>query len=111
MIYHTNNKINPYFSAAGGEEPLWSPDGREIIYRFGVDWLSVSFSDQPELDLGEATVVLSGPFINVAGYSWDLSPDGQRFLVIENPEASSPLTELVVISNFFDEVRRRIPTD
>ena len=31
---------------------------------------------------------------------------GERFLVIENPDASRPINELVVVSNFFDELRR-----
>ena len=97
-------------SFAGGEEPLWSPDGREIVWRFGAKWYSVGFADEPELTLGQPTVLFEGPFINVFGYSWDMSSDGERFLVIENPDAGRPLTELVVVSNFFDELQRRVPT-
>jgi len=97
-------------SFAGGEEPRWSPDGREIIYRFGPKWYSVPFTDEPELTLGQPNLLFEGPFINVPGYSWDMSPDGERFLVVENPDAGRLLTELVVVSNFFDEIQRRVPT-
>ena len=97
-------------SFAGGEEPRWGPDGREIIYRFGSKWYSVGFADEPELTLGQPTLLFEGPFVNVFGYSWDMSSDGERFLVIENPDAGRPLTALVVVSNFFDELQRRVPS-
>ncbi len=98
-------------STAGGEEPRWSPDGSEIIWRFGVDWFSVDFDDGEEMKLGAPMIILSGPFINVPGWSWDFSPDGRRFLVLENEEASEALTELAVIHDFFEEVERLVPTD
>ena len=97
-------------STAGGEEPRWSPDGGQILWRFGVNWFSVAFEGGEEPKLGALTTVLSGPYINVPGYSWDGSRDGKRFLVLENEEASKPLTELVVIHDFFDEVERLVPS-
>jgi hypothetical protein len=46
----------------------------------------------------------------VAGYDWDISPDGKRFLVIENPQQDKPQTELTVITNLFDLLQERLPT-
>ncbi len=98
-------------SSTGGEEPRWSPDGSEIIYRYGSQWFSASFSDDPSLELGSPEVLFEGPYINIPGYSWDISPDGDRFLLVENPAQNEPLTKLVVITKFFDEIRRRLPVD
>jgi serine/threonine-protein kinase len=96
-------------SFAGGEEPRWRPDGRAILYRFGSQWYSVAFASDPELALGTPEVLFQGPYVNVDGYSWDMAPDGRRFLVLENPEMGRPLAELTVLTGFFDELRRRLP--
>lgn len=43
---------------------------------------------------------------------WDLAPDGKRVAVLtplENVEAPKPDHEVVVLENFFDELRRRAP--
>ena len=37
-----------------------------------------------------------------------MSSVGQRFLLIENPQQDRPLTELMVVTNFFDEVKRKL---
>ena len=38
-------------------------------------------------------------------------PDGERFLGLTSPEPPGPRREIVVITNFFDELRRRVPVD
>ena len=46
------------------------------------------------------------PASNIPGWSYDVSPDGERFLVIENEDLEKSNSELVVITNFFDHIRR-----
>jgi len=41
------------------------------------------------------------------GVNYDISPDGQRFLVIQGGEAN--LTQLNVVLNWFEELKRRVP--
>ena len=44
--------------------------------------------------------------------TWDLAPDGKRLAVltlVENMTASKPEHEVVLLENFFDELRRRLP--
>jgi serine/threonine-protein kinase len=98
-------------SLNGGDEPRWSSDGREIIYRRGLEWYSVAFADEPELRLGDPELVLSGPYLNVGGDSWDVSPVDGRFLVVENPDLDNPITRLVVVTNFFEELERLVPIE
>ena len=96
-------------SADGGEEPRWNPRGGEIIYRNGTRWYSVPFDGTSGAATPRPAPVFEGPFINVGGYSWDIAPDGERFLVLTNPDINKPVTRLVVVSNFFDELERRVP--
>ena len=49
----------------------------------------------------------------LGGTQWDLAPDGNRVLVltpVESAEAPKPEHEVVFLINFFDELRRRVPT-
>jgi dipeptidyl aminopeptidase/acylaminoacyl peptidase len=95
-------------SANGGEEVRWSEDGRELVYRWGSQWWIAEVSYEPQLSVTQPRVLFEGSFINVAGYSWDMTPDAQRFLVIEGVEQERRVTELVVITNFVDEIERRL---
>ena len=97
-------------STTGGEEARWNPDGTEVIYRWGSQWYSVPVTLEPEPEYGDSTLLFEGPFINVAWYSWAMTPDAQRFLVIEGPDHDKPVTELVVLANFGDELERLVPT-
>ena len=48
----------------------------------------------------------------LGGTDWDLAPDGKRLLVLtpgESAEAPKQEHEIVVLINFFDELRRRVP--
>jgi hypothetical protein len=42
---------------------------------------------------------------------YDVSPDGQRFLMIKLNEQtpSSSVTQIVVVQNWFEELKRRVP--
>jgi len=72
-------------SSAGGEEPVWSPDGSELFYRNGETLLSVSLAFGPDgsVMVGTPRTVFSlEGWVNVSGHSYDIAPDGSRFLVV-----------------------------
>src|SRR5262245_28177895 len=48
---------------------------------------------------------VSGPFANVAGYSYDVSPDGERLLLIQGPSGESA-NHIRVIRDFITEIKR-----
>ena len=45
------------------------------------------------------------------GNSYDVAPDGKRFLMIKPPAAAaqSPTDQVTVVLNWFEELRRRVP--
>ena len=93
-------------STAGGEEVLWSHDGRSLYYRDGPRWFAVVVEMQPEFRVGATKTMFEGPFLNVPGLSYDVAPDGQHFVMIEENQKQPPTTQLNVVLNWFLELKR-----
>ena len=102
-------------SVGGGTEPLWGPDGRELFYRNGDKMMAVAIETEsdPELSVGTPALLFEGRFLpgpNWARRNYDISPDGQRFLMIQREQDLVP-TEIIVILNWFEELKRLVPTN
>ena len=41
---------------------------------------------------------------------FDLAPDGQHFVMIQEGEESAPPTQLRVVVNWFEELKAKVPT-
>ncbi|MHC4541129.1 MAG: protein kinase domain-containing protein, partial [Planctomycetota bacterium] len=93
-----------------GEEPVWSVSGDRLFYRNRSKWMAVSISTEPEFNPGTPQVVFEGPYLNVAGLSYDVAPDGQRFLVLSPQCDDSQIRELHVVTNWFEELKRLMPS-
>ena len=55
---------------------------------------SLTFGENRSFKIGQAyTVFEDEEWINVPGYSWDMSPDGQRFLIVRrtSPKTSNEI--------------------
>jgi len=96
-------------SSDGGEEPVWSPQIDEVFIRYGNKWMAVAIKTEPEFSAEPARLLFEGKFANTPGYSYDIHPDGQRFLVLQRREESS--NRLHVIDNWFEELKRLAPTE
>ncbi|MDA2935363.1 hypothetical protein MYX82_13640, partial [Acidobacteria bacterium AH-259-D05] len=97
-------------SNEGGIDPLWSPDQRELFYRNARDIMVVKIQTNPDFQASKPTLLFTGPELG-GGWdyrSWDIMPDGQRFVAVET--APTP-TELVVVQNWFEELKRLVPTN
>ena len=101
---HERHKI----SLAGGEEALWSPRGDQIVYRNRQQWLAVDMSTRNGFRAGRPRVIFEGPYLNVPGWSHDISADGQRHLVLLGPQEQTG-GRLIVATNWFAELNRVAP--
>jgi len=102
-------------SIGGGAEPVWAPDGRDLFYRNGDEMMAVAIETEPELSVGTPRLLFEGRFLPVLsgddpGGSYDISPDGQRFLMIQREQDLVP-TEIIVVLNWFEELKRLVPTN
>jgi len=107
-------------SAGGGQEPVWAPSGKELFYRHDGKLVSVRIDETP------TTLTVSAPArvfddvyrLDTGGASggmanYDISPDGKRFVMIEEPKAGSAARETLkftVVLNWIEELKARVPT-
>jgi Tol biopolymer transport system component len=96
-------------TAPGSEAPIWSQSGDELFYRNGLRWMSSVITTEPEFKWEEPQELFRGNYLNVLGHSYDVAPDG-RFLLLQG-EQPLTITNLNVVQNWFEELKRLVPTD
>ena len=97
-------------STNGGAEAIWSPDGQTLYYRESTRMMSVSINYEPRFSAATPELVFDGlPEASCLGRNYDISADGQRFLVVKPADSSESSIELVVVLNWFEELRRLAP--
>lgn len=98
-------------STQGGVEPIWSHDGKVLYFRSpdGREAFRTSFEAGPEPEIGDPEHLFSGDFQEhiLYGRTWDLHPDGQRFLLFEK---ANPVSrhELKVVVNWTREIEEKL---
>jgi len=97
-------------SSEGGTQPVWAPNGRELFYRNGNKMMAVRVTTHPTFSAEKPRLLFEWPY-DADLWAWDanydVAPDGQRFLMIKGSEDS---TQLNVILNWFEDLKRRIPS-
>ena len=98
-------------SAEGGTEPVWNPIGKEMFYRSGDKMMAVDITTQPNFSIGKPRMLFQGPYLPTPYTfpNYDVSPDGQRFLMIKESEQTPAITQIVVVQNWFEELKARVP--
>ncbi len=98
-------------STDGGGEPRWLPDGRELFYRTQAgEVLSVSVQTTPSVELGTPQLLFEVPNMGHSrNGSFDVHPDGERFVVVRNVGTDSSTTQINVVLNWFEELTRLVP--
>lgn len=99
-------------SRGGGGEPRWTQDGRELIYLTADSLVSVPVETEPSFRHGNAETIFEWNYhFDGGGRSCSISPNGERFLVVQEVEEDNFSTELVVVLNWFEELKRLAPAD
>ena len=102
-------------SMAGGTRPVWARSGRELFYLDASNTLTAvpiqtsgsGFSAGRPAKVFDATYASPYP-----PRSYDVSPDGQRFLMLKDSSAgrqNETLASMVAVLNWFEELKRRVP--
>ena len=101
-------------SANGGTEPVWSRNQSELYYRNGAgDMVAVPLLSGPDFKTGQEQVLFTATEYKSDYYhaAYDVTDDGQRFVMIRMSESGSLDEELIVVENWFEELRSLAPTN
>jgi serine/threonine-protein kinase len=106
-------------STDGGAEVTWSRRGNELFYRTGGQrekMMAMEIQTQPSFVPGRPRLLFEGPYASNVGpggsqANYSPAPDGQRFLMLKATEQQeTALTQINVVLNWFEELKRRVPT-
>ncbi len=98
-------------SSAGGEEPVWSRDGKELFFQSGSALMTARVvATEPEIRFEPARELFRDKFIPKHLFTprtYDVHPDG-RFLMIQSAAGPDEHPGFVVVRDWFTEVDRRV---
>ena len=98
-------------STEGGTEPHWSPDGKELFYRNQDKMMAVSIQTEPTFEAAAPEVLFERAYalFNLNMYTnYDVDAQG-RFLMIKDTDQEP--AQINVVLNWFEELKRLVPTD
>jgi serine/threonine-protein kinase len=98
-------------SSGGGSTPVWARSGRELFYMApGGRMMSVAVKTQPTFSSSAPTKLFEGSYVSpTEARHFDVAPDGQRFVMIKQSGGTGDAPRLIVVENWFDELKRRVP--
>ena len=76
-------------STDGGTQPLWGPNGQELFYRSDAGLMVVPVETEPRFTAGTPEVVVEEQYYTQLPRSYDIAPDGQRFLFIKGRDRAN----------------------
>ena len=104
-------------STGGGRLPLWSRNGRELFFSSldGRQMFAVAVQSGTTLVAGRPQVLFEFAMLAQTGGNrpYDIAPDG-RFVIIRSGQAEAgggTASDLIVVQNWFEELKRLVPTN
>jgi dipeptidyl aminopeptidase/acylaminoacyl peptidase len=100
-------------STEGGTEPVWPRDGRELSYRNGDKMMAAAVQTKTGFAAAKPKLLSEGHYetgLYFFSANYDVSPDGQRFLMIKASEQEPTATQINVVLNWFEDLREKVIT-
>ena len=97
-------------SIAGGTEPVWSPAGNELFYRNEDSMMAVPITPSSGQPFGAPTVLFTGRYQSTALPHYDVTQDGQYFVMIKPMANELDARTIRLIDGWFGEPTRHAPS-
>ncbi len=94
---------------------MWAPDGSQLFYRLEDRVMAIEVDTDGGFRFGQPTQLFAGNYVaNPGGVrQYHVGPDG-RFLMMRDatqPTDNENLTQVVLVQNWFEELRRLVPVN
>jgi serine/threonine protein kinase/Tol biopolymer transport system component len=101
-------------SSGGGSQPLWARSGRQLFYRRQDKVWVVDVRADNGFAVAKPRFLFEKPGYSYGGGpirgGYDLSLDGRRFLMVKlDQRKPTPATEMILVQNWFEELKRLCP--
>jgi eukaryotic-like serine/threonine-protein kinase len=103
-------------STTGGTRPIWARSGQELVYVSPTGAImGVGVARGPSWAATTPTLLVKEGYFTIPiwwGRSYDMSPDGQRFLMIKEggADGTAPPATIIVVQHWVEELKRLVPT-
>jgi len=101
-------------STESGTEPAWNRNGRELFYRSGDKMMALDVTIEANFSVGKPHLLFERHYFTsdfpLVGTAYDISPDGQRFLMVKGVEHATAVTQINIVLNWFEELKQKVPT-
>ncbi|MEX2117624.1 MAG: protein kinase [Bacteroidota bacterium] len=99
-------------SLGGGITPAWAPGGKEIYYVSTVGkMMAVAIKTSPVFSAGPPQELFDASqmsFPNNPVTNYDISPDGKRFIMIQNTKTSARTSSFSYVQNWTWELKQKV---
>src|SRR5436309_2393038 len=105
-----------YDVADAGTDPLWRHSGGELYYRNGDKMMVVEVRTQPSFTAGRPRLLWEGHYSHgmssscgapgVTSFNYDVTADGQRFLMVKDVHQDVASNKIQVVLNWTEELKR-----
>jgi len=103
--------IKHQVSSQGGTQPLWARNGKQLFYRWQDQVWAADVRADGGFSTGKPRLLFERPgyFLGYYIRTYDLALDGQRFLMVKLESKPTPVTEMIFVQNWFEELKRLVP--
>ena len=104
-------------STNGGSEPLWARNGQELFYESMGALMRVPLKMASTFEAGTPRKLFDGPYLfhppgGGLGRMYDVSVDGERFLMVKESSGADrrrASDRIILVQNWFEELKRLVP--
>jgi serine/threonine protein kinase len=93
-------------SKGGGRNAIWAPDGKSIYYKVKNKMMRIPVKYEPEFTIGAPEELFEGDFYLSGLQNYDISNDGERFVMIYDKREDTSAQNYRIVLNWFEELKQ-----